>query len=53
MPLAFAYPFTRQEVRTAFQKLIEAGAELEKFQEQLFLVNRDAVSAGWCCPGSV
>ncbi|MGD0780035.1 MAG: uroporphyrinogen decarboxylase family protein [Dehalococcoidales bacterium] len=47
MPLAFAYPFTRQEVRTAFQKLIEAGAELEKFQEQLFLVNRDAVSAGF------
>jgi uroporphyrinogen-III decarboxylase len=47
MPLAFAFPFTRQEVRAAFQKLIDAGAELEKFQEQLMSVNRDAVSAGF------
>jgi uroporphyrinogen-III decarboxylase len=47
MPLAFAYPFTRQEVRIAFQKLIEAGTELEKFQRTLMTVNRDAVEAGF------
>jgi len=47
MPIMLAYPFARPEVRTAFQKLIEAGAELEKFQEQLRTVNRDAVAAGF------
>jgi uroporphyrinogen-III decarboxylase len=47
MPLMFAYTFARPEVRTAFQKLIEAGVELEKFQEQLMAVNREAVEAGF------
>ncbi len=47
MPIMFAYPFTRPEVRTAFQKLIEAGIALEKFQEQIITVNKDAVSAGF------
>ena len=47
MPLAFAFPFTRQEVRGAFQKLIEAGAELEKFQKESFVVHIDSVSAGF------
>jgi uroporphyrinogen-III decarboxylase len=47
MPIGFAYPFTRQEVRASFQKLIEAGTELEKFQAHLMTVNRDAVAAGF------
>jgi uroporphyrinogen-III decarboxylase len=47
MPIMFAYPFARPEVRTAFQKLIEAGIELEKFQAHLMTVNRDAVAAGF------
>ncbi len=47
MPIMFAYPFTRPEVRAAFQKLIEAGIELEKFQAHLMTVNRDAVAAGF------
>ena len=47
MPIMLAYPFARQEVRTAFKKLIEAGEELEKFQVQLMTVNRDAVAAGF------
>jgi len=47
MPMMFAYPFARSDVRTAFQKLIEAGIELEKFQKELMTVNRDAVAAGF------
>ena len=47
MPMAFAYPFTRPEVRVAFQKLIEAGIELEKFQKEIALVMRDAIMAGF------
>jgi uroporphyrinogen-III decarboxylase len=47
MPMAFAYPFTRPNVRGAFQKLIEAGTELEKFQKELAIVNREAIAAGF------
>ncbi len=47
MPIMLAYPFARPEVRTAFQKLIEAGVEIEKFQGHLMTVNRDAVAAGF------
>jgi uroporphyrinogen-III decarboxylase len=47
MPIMFAYPFARPDVRMAFQKLIEAGIELEKFQEQLMTVNRDTITAGF------
>jgi len=47
MPMVLAYPFTRPEMRRAFQKLMEAGEELEKFQKQLMIVNRDAIAAGF------
>jgi uroporphyrinogen-III decarboxylase len=47
MPMAFAYPFSRPEVRGAFQKLMEAGVELEKLQHTLMTVNRDAIEAGF------
>jgi hypothetical protein len=47
MPMAFAFPFTRSEVRGAFQKLIEAGAELEQFMKELRLVNLDAITSGF------
>jgi hypothetical protein len=47
VPVMLAYPFARSEVHTAFQKLIEAGAEIEKFQEYLMTVNRDKVVAGF------
>ncbi len=47
MPMAFAFPFTRPEVRGAFQKLIEAGVELEQFMQELRLVNLDAITAGF------
>jgi len=47
MPMAFAFPFTRPEVRDAFQKLMEAGMELEQFMKELRLVNLDAITAGF------
>ena len=47
MPMMLAYPFARPDVRLAFQRLIEAGIELEKWQRELMLVNKDAVAAGF------
>lgn len=47
MPVMLAFPFARQAVRTAFQKLIEAGIELEKFQKELMAVNIGAIAAGF------
>jgi uroporphyrinogen-III decarboxylase len=47
MPVMLAGPFTSPEVRLAFQKLIDAGAELEKWQKELMAVIRDAVAAGF------
>jgi hypothetical protein len=47
MPVMLAYSFARPEVRTAFQKLIETGVEMEKFQENIMTVNRDTVAAGF------
>src|SRR3989304_6036180 len=46
MPMMLAYPFARPDVREAFSKLIEAGKELERFQQTIGSVMRDAVAAG-------
>jgi hypothetical protein len=45
--LGLAYTFTRPEVRIAFQRLIEAGIELEKWQKELMAVNKKAIEAGF------
>jgi uroporphyrinogen-III decarboxylase len=47
MPMMLAYPFSRPEIRDTFQKLINAGTELEKWQKVLMQVNRDAIAAGF------
>ena len=46
-PMNLAYSFARPEIRTAFQALIKAGEEIEKWQEYVTAFNKDAVAAGF------
>ena len=47
MPMIMAYPFARPEMRAAFQALIDAGAEMEKWQKEVMAFNIEAVEAGF------
>jgi len=47
MPLIMAYPFARPEMRAAFQALIDAGEEIEKWQKELMVFNTGMVAAGF------
>ena len=47
MPMMLSYPFARQEIRAAFQSLIEAGKELEKRQEIGMAFSKETVAAGF------
>ncbi|OGO30142.1 MAG: hypothetical protein A2Z29_07585 [Chloroflexi bacterium RBG_16_56_11] len=46
-PMVMAYPFARPEIRATFQKLIDAGAEMEKWQKELMAFNQEMVEAGF------
>ena len=47
MPMIMAYPFARPEMRAAFQALIDAGEEMEIWQKELLVFNRDMLAAGF------
>jgi hypothetical protein len=47
LSLMVAYPFADPKMRAAFQSLIDAGAELEKWQKHIGVVNRAALEAGF------
>ncbi len=47
MPLIMAYPFARPEMRAAFQALIDAGEEMERWQKELMIFNMEAMAAGF------
>ncbi len=47
MPLIMAYPFVRPEMRAAFQALIDAGEEMEKWQKEIMAFNMESLSAGF------
>ncbi len=50
LSLMIAYPFADPEVRAAFQSLIKAGEELERWQKHVFTVNKASLEAGF--PGA-
>jgi uroporphyrinogen-III decarboxylase len=50
LSLMVVYPFANPEMRAAFQSLIKAGEEMEKWQKHVFAVNKAALEAGF--PGS-
>jgi Uroporphyrinogen decarboxylase (URO-D) len=47
MPMRLAGPFGNKDVREAFQSLINAGKEMEKWQKEIAIFSRDALSAGF------
>ncbi len=47
MPMIMAYPFARPEMREVFKKLIEAGEELERWQQELMSFNIEMTAAGF------
>ena len=47
MPLIMAFPFSRPEMRVAFQALIDAGEEIERWQKEIMAFNMEAVAAGF------
>ena len=47
LSLMVAYPFADPEMRAAFQSLIRAGEELEKWQKHVMAVNKAALEAGY------
>ncbi len=47
LSLMVAYPFADPNMRAAFQSLIKAGEELEKWQKHVMAVNKAALEAGF------
>ena len=47
LSLMVAYPFADPNMRAAFQSLIKAGEELEKWQKHVMKVNQAALEAGF------
>jgi hypothetical protein len=47
MPLVLAYPFINPEMRAAFQSLIKAGEELERWQKWVMTFTKECVEAGF------
>jgi uroporphyrinogen-III decarboxylase len=47
LSLMVAYPFIDPNMRAAFQSLIKAGEELEKWQKHVMAVNKAALEAGF------
>jgi uroporphyrinogen-III decarboxylase len=47
MPLTIAYPFMNPDVRSAYQSLIEAGKEMEKWQKYVMEIGREALVSGF------
>ena len=47
LSLMVAYPFADPDMRAAFQSLIKAGEELEKWQKHILAVNKAALEAGF------
>jgi hypothetical protein len=47
MPTGITYTFTRKDVRETFRKFIEAGEELEKWNNELAVVRREMLEAGF------
>ncbi len=47
MTMVMVYPFSRPEMRAAFQALIDAGAEMEIWQKELMAFNTDMIAAGF------
>ena len=47
MPLTAVYPFSNSGVRAAYQALIEAGKEMEKWQKYVMEVGKEALAAGF------
>ena len=47
LSLMVAYPFADPNMRAAFQSLIEAGEEMEKWQKHVMKVNQAALEAGF------
>ena len=45
--LMIAYPFTNPNMRAAFQSLIKAGEEMEKWQKHVAAVDRASLEAGF------
>jgi uroporphyrinogen-III decarboxylase len=47
LSLMAAYPFANPDMRAAFQSLIKAGEELEKWQKHVMAVNKASLEAGF------
>jgi uroporphyrinogen-III decarboxylase len=47
MPLTAVYPFMNPEIRAAYQALIEAGKEMEKWQKYVMEISQEIVSYGF------
>jgi uroporphyrinogen-III decarboxylase len=47
MPMRLAGPFADKAVRSAFESLIRAGKEMEKWQKEVVGFNRDALAEGF------
>jgi uroporphyrinogen-III decarboxylase len=47
LSLMVAYPFANPDIRAAFQSLIKAGEELEKWQKHVMAVDKAALEAGF------
>jgi uroporphyrinogen-III decarboxylase len=47
LSLMVAYPFADPNMRAAFQSLIKAGEEMEKWQKHVMAVNKAALEAGF------
>jgi hypothetical protein len=47
MPMVMAYPFARPEMRAAFQALLDAGEEMERWQQEIAAFQRDLLAAGF------
>jgi len=47
LSLMVAYPFADPKMRAAFQSLIKAGEEMERWQKHVMNVNRTALQAGF------
>jgi len=47
MTMIMVMPFSRPEMRAAFQALIDAGEEMEKWQKEIMLFNLEMMAAGF------
>jgi uroporphyrinogen-III decarboxylase len=47
LSLMVAYPFANPQMRAAFQSLIKAGEEMEKWQKHVMAVNKASLEAGF------